>query len=258
MAAPEGNLPLELASLVLCVHTVVRTPALGLLLLPEVSASILIPEPIESPRLWSLHPWGEAGKPWEGLTSCSMLGIVGQNPVSVWPSRVGHQYLPRDPRVGGSRGRNFLPVGHSVGLPKSPGQARHPAPTQTLPFLRIIFSTPVAIIAYFLIWFVPDFHQGQTLWYLLFYCLFETLVTVSVGREGSPWGLRGWCSKPHLSVHRLTGRGPLFHASVSTFPTQLSPCSSARSRVSVILPLPIVSFPSPLIPPTRDPGSPTP
>ncbi|KAF4021946.1 hypothetical protein G4228_012966 [Cervus hanglu yarkandensis] len=41
----------------------------------------------------------------------------------------------------------------------------------------IIFSTPVAIIAYFLIWFVPDFHQGQTLWYLLFYCLFETLVT---------------------------------------------------------------------------------
>ncbi|XP_051712609.1 sodium-dependent lysophosphatidylcholine symporter 1 isoform X2 [Oryctolagus cuniculus] len=41
----------------------------------------------------------------------------------------------------------------------------------------IIFSTPLAIIAYFLIWFVPDFPQGQTLWYLLFYCLFETLVT---------------------------------------------------------------------------------
>ncbi|XP_057562487.1 sodium-dependent lysophosphatidylcholine symporter 1 isoform X5 [Hippopotamus amphibius kiboko] len=41
----------------------------------------------------------------------------------------------------------------------------------------IIFSTPMAIIAYFLIWFVPDFQQGQTLWYLLFYCLFETLVT---------------------------------------------------------------------------------
>ncbi|XP_021562195.1 sodium-dependent lysophosphatidylcholine symporter 1 isoform X2 [Carlito syrichta] len=41
----------------------------------------------------------------------------------------------------------------------------------------IIFSTPLAIVAYFLIWFVPDFQQGQTLWYLLFYCLFETLVT---------------------------------------------------------------------------------
>uniref|UniRef100_A0A8D0TCB7 Sodium-dependent lysophosphatidylcholine symporter 1 n=1 Tax=Sus scrofa TaxID=9823 RepID=A0A8D0TCB7_PIG len=41
----------------------------------------------------------------------------------------------------------------------------------------IIFSTPLAIIAYFLIWFVPDFKQGQALWYLLFYCLFETLVT---------------------------------------------------------------------------------
>ncbi|XP_040144378.1 sodium-dependent lysophosphatidylcholine symporter 1 isoform X3 [Ictidomys tridecemlineatus] len=41
----------------------------------------------------------------------------------------------------------------------------------------IIFSTPLAIITYFLIWFVPDFPQGQELWYLLFYCLFETLVT---------------------------------------------------------------------------------
>ncbi|KAM6217991.1 sodium-dependent lysophosphatidylcholine symporter 1 isoform 2-T2 [Rhynchocyon petersi] len=42
----------------------------------------------------------------------------------------------------------------------------------------IIFSTPLAIIAYILIWFVPDFNKNdQTLWYLLFYCLFETLVT---------------------------------------------------------------------------------
>nr|KAF6506532.1 major facilitator superfamily domain containing 2A [Rousettus aegyptiacus] len=78
----------------------------------------------------------------------------------------------------------------------------------------IVFSTPLAIIAYFLIWFVPDFPQGQALWYLLFYCLFETLVT--------------------------TARGPLFHTSVSTFPTQLSPCSSAQSRVNGIRPLPIV------------------
>ncbi|PNJ89788.1 sodium-dependent lysophosphatidylcholine symporter 1 isoform X1 [Pongo pygmaeus] len=41
----------------------------------------------------------------------------------------------------------------------------------------IIFSTPLAVIAYFLIWFVPDFPDGQTYWYLLFYCLFETMVT---------------------------------------------------------------------------------
>uniref|UniRef100_H0VMP8 MFSD2 lysolipid transporter A, lysophospholipid n=1 Tax=Cavia porcellus TaxID=10141 RepID=H0VMP8_CAVPO len=41
----------------------------------------------------------------------------------------------------------------------------------------IIFSTPLAVVAYFLIWFVPDFPRGQALWYLIFYCLFETLVT---------------------------------------------------------------------------------
>ena len=78
----------------LCVHTMVRTPALGLLLLPKVSASILIPQPIESPCLSSLNPWGEAVKTREGLTCSSMLRTVGQNPVSVCPSRVGHQYLP--------------------------------------------------------------------------------------------------------------------------------------------------------------------
>ncbi|XP_064381159.1 sodium-dependent lysophosphatidylcholine symporter 1 isoform X4 [Dromaius novaehollandiae] len=41
----------------------------------------------------------------------------------------------------------------------------------------IIFSTPFAVISYFLIWFVPDISGGQVLWYLIFYCMFQTLVT---------------------------------------------------------------------------------
>ncbi|KFW12016.1 Major facilitator superfamily domain-containing protein 2A, partial [Fulmarus glacialis] len=41
----------------------------------------------------------------------------------------------------------------------------------------IIFSTPFAVISYFLIWFVPDFSRGQVMWYLVFYCTFQTLVT---------------------------------------------------------------------------------
>lgn len=41
----------------------------------------------------------------------------------------------------------------------------------------IILSTPFAVICYFLIWFVPGFNNGQILWYLTFYCLFQTLVT---------------------------------------------------------------------------------
>lgn len=71
--------------------------------------------------------------------------------------------------------------GYRVVQPSSDSGVLASSPPQTLPFLRIIFSTPLAVIAYFLIWFVPDFPQGQALWYLLFYCLFETLVTVSVG-----------------------------------------------------------------------------
>ncbi|XP_018420010.1 PREDICTED: sodium-dependent lysophosphatidylcholine symporter 1 [Nanorana parkeri] len=41
----------------------------------------------------------------------------------------------------------------------------------------IILSTPFGVICYFLIWFVPEFINGQTVWYLTFYCLFQTLVT---------------------------------------------------------------------------------
>ncbi|XP_059585530.1 sodium-dependent lysophosphatidylcholine symporter 1 isoform X2 [Alligator mississippiensis] len=41
----------------------------------------------------------------------------------------------------------------------------------------IIFSTPFAVISYFLIWFVPDVSSGRMMWYLLFYCMFQTLVT---------------------------------------------------------------------------------
>lgn len=44
---------------------------------------------------------------------------------------------------------------------------------------RIIFSTPLAVVSYFLIWFVPDISRGQVMWYLIFYCIFQTLVTVS-------------------------------------------------------------------------------
>ncbi|XP_031442085.1 sodium-dependent lysophosphatidylcholine symporter 1-B isoform X2 [Clupea harengus] len=41
----------------------------------------------------------------------------------------------------------------------------------------ILMSTPLAIISYFLIWCVPDLDQGKVVWYLVWYCLFQTLQT---------------------------------------------------------------------------------
>lgn len=41
----------------------------------------------------------------------------------------------------------------------------------------IFFSTPLAVLAYFLIWYVPELPSCQIVWYLVFYCLFQTLVT---------------------------------------------------------------------------------
>ncbi|XP_062385030.1 sodium-dependent lysophosphatidylcholine symporter 1-B [Sardina pilchardus] len=41
----------------------------------------------------------------------------------------------------------------------------------------ILLSTPLAIISYFLIWYVPDLDHGKVVWYLVWYCLFQTLQT---------------------------------------------------------------------------------
>ncbi|XP_074516574.1 sodium-dependent lysophosphatidylcholine symporter 1-A [Sebastes fasciatus] len=41
----------------------------------------------------------------------------------------------------------------------------------------ILFSTPFAVLTYFLIWFVPPFEEGKVVWYLIFYCLFQSMQT---------------------------------------------------------------------------------
>lgn len=71
-------------------------------------------------------------------------------------------------------------------------QAMRTCEAHTVFSQRIIFSTPFAVISYFLIWFVPDISRGQVMWYLVFYCMFQTLVTVSWAlRTPEPVG-EGW------------------------------------------------------------------
>ncbi|KAG7281257.1 hypothetical protein CRUP_019782, partial [Coryphaenoides rupestris] len=41
----------------------------------------------------------------------------------------------------------------------------------------VLLSTPFAVMSYFLIWYVPAVEQGKVLWYLVFYCLFQSLQT---------------------------------------------------------------------------------
>ncbi|XP_026156219.1 sodium-dependent lysophosphatidylcholine symporter 1-B [Mastacembelus armatus] len=41
----------------------------------------------------------------------------------------------------------------------------------------ILLSTPLAVLSYFLIWYVPPFEDCKVVWYLFFYCLFQTLQT---------------------------------------------------------------------------------
>ncbi|XP_034432752.1 sodium-dependent lysophosphatidylcholine symporter 1-B-like [Hippoglossus hippoglossus] len=41
----------------------------------------------------------------------------------------------------------------------------------------IVFSTPFAVLTYFLIWYVPPFEQGKFFWFLIFYCLFQSMQT---------------------------------------------------------------------------------
>ncbi|CAF99468.1 unnamed protein product, partial [Tetraodon nigroviridis] len=41
----------------------------------------------------------------------------------------------------------------------------------------IALSTPLAVLCYFLIFYVPPFKDGNVVWYLFFYCAFQTLQT---------------------------------------------------------------------------------
>ncbi|XP_062850950.1 sodium-dependent lysophosphatidylcholine symporter 1-A [Trichomycterus rosablanca] len=41
----------------------------------------------------------------------------------------------------------------------------------------IVVSTPFAVLSYFLIWVVPPVDNGKIIWYLFFYCIFQSLQT---------------------------------------------------------------------------------
>ncbi|TRY66122.1 hypothetical protein DNTS_029065 [Danionella cerebrum] len=43
--------------------------------------------------------------------------------------------------------------------------------------LRMVGCTPFMVVSYFYLWFVPPFTNGRFIWYLGFYCLYQTLIT---------------------------------------------------------------------------------
>lgn len=44
----------------------------------------------------------------------------------------------------------------------------------------MVGCTPFLMVSYFYLWFVPPFISGRFIWYLGFYCLYQTLITVSM------------------------------------------------------------------------------
>lgn len=45
---------------------------------------------------------------------------------------------------------------------------------------RILLSTPLACVAYFFLWYVPDFsEEAKVAWYFTWYCLFQGFLSVS-------------------------------------------------------------------------------
>ncbi|KAI2652239.1 Major facilitator superfamily domain-containing protein 2B [Labeo rohita] len=43
--------------------------------------------------------------------------------------------------------------------------------------VRMVGCTPFMVVSYFYLWFVPPFTNGRFIWYLGFYCLYQTLIT---------------------------------------------------------------------------------
>lgn len=99
---------------------------------------------------------------------------------------------------------------------------------------RILCSTPLSVMAYILIWYVPPFEQGKVFWYLVVYCLFQSMQTVSMSC---------WCL-PVLLLFAvcisLTAGTLWWLCSASMCRIPPSPCSSAVTRRRGTLPLLIV------------------
>lgn len=114
---------------------------------------------------------------------------------------------------------------------------------------RILLSTPFAVVSYFLIWVVPPVEKGKVAWYLIFYCLFQSLQTVSERRTHlciifiyvcAQW----WECQPSMSQECCAcvfKELMLLFCSVFMCLTPLWPCLSAPSRRREILPQRIVS-----------------
>lgn len=92
---------------------------------------------------------------------------------------------------------------------------------------RIIFSTPFAVLTYFLIWYVPPFEQRNVVWYLVFYCLFQSMQTVSTS---------GWCSPVLCLLSLLTSNFSLllqcFHVPYSALTMFISSDQKERDSAT--------------------------
>lgn len=53
-------------------------------------------------------------------------------------------------------------------------------PSHFFVFHRMVGCTPFLVVSYFYLWFVPPFASSRFIWYLGFYCLYQTLITVSM------------------------------------------------------------------------------
>uniref|UniRef100_A0A8C5ADL8 Sodium-dependent lysophosphatidylcholine symporter 1-B n=1 Tax=Gadus morhua TaxID=8049 RepID=A0A8C5ADL8_GADMO len=84
----------------------------------------------------------------------------------------------------------------------------------------VLLSTPFAVTCYFLIWYVPAVEQGKVLWYLVFYCLFQSLQTCfhvpyssftmfisddQKERDSATAYRKSWYTRTQTRTHNCTG-----------------------------------------------------
>lgn len=105
--------------------------------------------------------------------------------------------------------------------------------------LRIIFSTPFAVLTYLLIWYVPPFEEGKVIWYLVFYCLFQSMQTVSTAFWAHVFYFIYFICFLSTDVN-LSNVVVSYICSASMCHIQPSPCSSAGTRKSGTLLQPTV------------------
>uniref|UniRef100_A0A3P9A2L6 Major facilitator superfamily domain containing 2B n=1 Tax=Esox lucius TaxID=8010 RepID=A0A3P9A2L6_ESOLU len=153
--------------------------------LAHLSLLLFVPIPQVVASNWSVFSVSSPGELDQKLSVCSKLCFaIGGVPNQVAGSATAfflQIYLLDVAQINPFQASMVLFIGKAWGAVTDPvvgffiTKSRWTKIGRLMPWM--VGCTPFVVVSYFYLWFVPPFTNGRFIWYLGFYCLYQTLIT---------------------------------------------------------------------------------